>query len=138
MVLSRPLSGRWADRGGSRAVVTIGLLSLCAGTLIVAFSREMMGFLIAGAFIGAGSGFSIPTLQALAVRHVPFERRGAATGTYFAAFDMSFGVGAILWDVVAQLTSYRTMYITTLVPLVLGALIYYRFEKRMIAGKGTI
>jgi MFS family permease len=138
MIMSRPLSGRWADRGGSRAVVTIGLLSLCAGTIVVAFSREMIGFLVAGAFMGAGSGFSIPSLQALAVRNVPFDRRGAATGTYFAAFDMGFGVGAILWGLVAQLTSYRVMYLTTLIPLVIGATIYYKFENRMVAGKAAI
>ena len=56
MVISRPLSGRWADRGGSTAVIVIGLLSLLAGMISIAFSYTMAGFLLAGALVGFGFG----------------------------------------------------------------------------------
>jgi MFS family permease len=135
MIMSRPLSGRWADRGGTGPVVGIGFLALFAGTIVIGFSHQIVGFLVAGALMGMGSGFSIPTLQALAVRHVPADRRGAATGTYFAAFDMGFGVGALVWGFVAELTSYRTMYLATLLPLALAAAIYYKFEGKMVSGR---
>jgi MFS family permease len=131
MVVSRPLGGRWADRGSTRIVITIGLLSLLAGVVLVVLSRTMAIFLVAGALVGVGLGFSIPTLQALAVRWVSPDRRGAATGTYLVAFDMGFGVGAIIWGLVAQGLGYRVMYLTTLIPLALAAVIYFRFEERM-------
>jgi MFS family permease len=131
MVVSRPVSGQWADRGGSAAVILIGFVCLSAGMIAIDLSHSIVGFLLAGALVGSGSGFSMPTLQALAVRRVPVDRRGAATGTYYAAFDMGFGVGAITWGLVAEALGYRTMYLTTLIPLALAGAIYYRFEVRM-------
>lgn len=131
MVVSRPLSGRWADRGNSTVVITIGFLSLLAGIVLIVLSRSMAVLLVAGALFGVGLGFSIPTLQALAVRRVRPERRGAATGTYFVAFDSGFGIGAMVWGLVSQGLGYRAMYLTTLIPLALAAAIYFRFEERM-------
>jgi len=136
MVISRPLSGRWADRGGSTPVVLIGLLSFLAGMVSIAFSYSMTGLLVAGALIGFGLGFTLPSLQALAVRHVPMERRGAATGTYYAAFDLGFGVGAVAWGFVAQLFGYRAMYLMTLIPLLLAGVTYLKFEARMFSRPG--
>jgi MFS family permease len=131
MAISRPLSGRWADRGGSTAVILIGLLSLFAGMIAISLSHGIVGLLLAGALVGFCSGFSMPTLQALAVRDVPADRRGAATGTYFVAFDMGFGVGAVVWGLVVQASGYRGMYLTTLVPLTLAGAIYFWLEGRM-------
>jgi MFS family permease len=125
MVLSRPFSGRWADRGGSNSVIAIGLTALLFGMILVSRSHAMPAFLLAGSLLGIGFGFSIPTLQAFAVRYVPPHRRGAATGTYFAGFDMGFGVGAIVWGFVGELAGYRAMYLTTLIPLAIAAIIYY-------------
>jgi len=137
MVISRPISGQWADRGGSAAVILIGFICLCAGMIAIGLSHSIVGFLLAGALVGSGSGFSMPTLQALAVRYVPADRRGAATGTYYAAFDMGFGAGAIVWGFVAEALGYRTMYLTTLIPLALAGAIYYRFEARIASQRQT-
>jgi MFS family permease len=135
MIISRPISGRWADRGGTGMVILIGLLCLVAGITLIGLSRTIMGFLVAGLFNGFGFGFCAPTLQALAVRHAPGNRRGAATGTYYAAFDMGYGLGAILWGFVAEATGYQTMYFITLIPLALAGATYYRFRARMASPK---
>ena len=68
-----------------------------------------MGFLVAGIFNGFGFGFCAPTLQALAVRRAPTNRWGAATGTFFAAFDMGYGLGAIVWGFVAEAIGYQAI-----------------------------
>jgi MFS family permease len=128
MVLSRPVSGRWADRGGSASVILIGFLSLLAGMIAIGLSRTMAGFILAGTLVGVGYGFSMPTLQAFAVRNAPAGRLGAATGTYYASFDMGIGLGAIVWGFVAAASGYQAMYFTTLIPLALAAAIYYKFR----------
>ncbi len=130
-IISRPVSGRWADQGHAVAVILIGFLSLCVGMIGVGLSRTMAGFLPAGALVGLGFGFSMPTLQALAVRHVAPERRGAATGTYYASFDLGIGMGAMVWGFVAAASGYRIMYFSTLIPLALAAAVYYLFKDRM-------
>jgi MFS family permease len=131
MVVSRPVSGRWADRGGSAQVILIGFLSLFVGMIAISLSHTMAMFLFAGAFVGVGYGFSMPTLQALAVRNAPAGRRGAATGTYYVSFDLGIGMGAVVWGFVAAASGYRTMYFTTLIPLALAAGIYYKFKTKM-------
>jgi MFS family permease len=131
MVVSRPIGGRWADRGGTGTVVLIGLMCLVTGTAAIGLSRTITGFLIAGVFNGFGFGFCGTTLQALAVRRAPPERWGAATGTFYAAFDMGYGLGGIVWGLVAEATGYQAMYFITLIPLVLAVALYYRFRTRM-------
>jgi MFS family permease len=133
MVISRPVGGRWADHGGTGMVIAIGLLSLVAGIGAISFSRTIVGFLVAGIFNGFGFGFCAPTLQALAVRHAPANRWGAATGTYYAAFDMGYGLGAIVWGLVAEAAGYQVMYFATLIPLALAGAMYYRFGARMVS-----
>jgi MFS family permease len=133
MVVSRPVSGRWADRGGSAHVILIGFVSLIAGVIVIGLSRTMAGFILAGTLVGVGYGFSMPTLQAFAVRNAPAGRRGAATGTYYASFDMGIGLGAVVWGFVAAASGYQTMYFTTLIPLTLAVAIYYKFR----IGKGA-
>jgi MFS family permease len=128
MVVSRPISGRWADRGGSAYVILIGFLSLIAGMVAVGLSHTLAGFILAGVLVGVGYGFAMPTLQAFAVRNAPAGRRGAATGTYYVSFDLGMGLGAVVWGFVAAATDYRTMYFTTLIPLALAVSIYYKFS----------
>lgn len=137
MIVSRPLSGRWADRGGSTPVILIGFLVTFVGMTVIALWGTVTGFILAGAFIGFGFGFSIPTLQAIAVRSVAPERRGAATGTYYAAFDLGFGVGGVVWGAIAQFWGYQTMYLTTLIPLAGACVIYYKFAAKKVPRLGV-
>ncbi|NLI11500.1 MFS transporter [Pelotomaculum propionicicum] len=126
MLVSRPVSGRWTDRGGSNMILLIGHLTILIAMISLSLSRTSTGFLLAGAVLGLGFGACIPTLQALSVRHTPEHRRGAATGTFFIAFDLGIGLGTILWGYVAEATGYQVMYLTTLLPLALAGAIYYR------------
>jgi MFS family permease len=135
MVITRPMSGRWADHSGTGMVILIGLLTLFGGITAIGLSRTLGGFLLAGTLVGLGFGFCLPTLQALAVRHVPANRRGAATGTYYAAFDMGVGLGAILWGFVAEAAGYQVMYFITLIPVALAGANYYKFRRRMAVPK---
>lgn len=128
MIISRPVSGRWTDRGGADMVLLIGHLTLTIGMTALSLSHTITGFLLAGAVLGLGFGSCIPTLQALAVRHAPAYRRGAATGTFFVSFDLGIGLGTIFWGYVAEAAGYQTMYLTTLLPLALAGVIYYRFR----------
>lgn len=131
MVVSRPVSGRWADHGGGTRVILIGFLSLFAGMVGVGLSHTVAAFLLAGCLVGVGFGFSMPTLQAFAVRNAPPGRRGAATGTYYVSFDLGIGLSAVVWGFVAAAWGYQVMYFTTLIPLALATAIYFRFRSRM-------
>jgi MFS family permease len=135
MVISRPIGGRLTDRGGTGTVVFIGLLSLIAGTTVIGFSHTIMGFLAAGLFNGLGFGFCGTTLQAIAVRRAPSDRWGAATGTFYAGFDMGYGLGGIVWGFVAVSAGYQTMYFITLIPLLFAGALFCKFRSQMFLQK---
>ena len=60
----------------------------------------------------------------------PVHRRGAATGTFFALFDLGIGLGTVIWGYVAAASNYQTMYYFTLVPVALAGLVYFLFTAR--------
>ncbi len=128
MLLSRPISGRWADSGCMNRVLLIGHLALFIGMVTTGLSHIIPHFLLAGVFIGIGFGFCLPTLQALAVRNAPVHRRGAATATFFASLDLGIGLGTILGGYVAAATSYQIMYFSTLIPIALAGVIYFKYS----------
>ncbi|MGI6412589.1 MAG: MFS transporter [Syntrophomonadaceae bacterium] len=129
-LISRPLSGRWADRGGTSQVILIGQGGVFIATLIIALSHSIEELMIAGAMLGFGIGFCVPTLQALSVRYAPAYRRGAATGTFFIAFDLGIGLGTIVWGYVVAFTSFQIMYFTSLIPVILAGALFNGLKTR--------
>jgi MFS family permease len=128
MLVSRPISGRWTDRGGTDMVLLISHLAIFIGIIAITMSHTITELILAGVSIGLGYGFCWPTLQAEAVRHAPRHKRGAATATFFIFVDLGIGLGTILWGYVAEATSYRMMYFSTLIPIIIAAVIYFRFK----------
>lgn len=132
MLISRPISGRWSDRGGSNMVILIGHVAIFIGVSIISLSQTMGGLITAGAVFGFGFGFCMPTLQAMSVRYAPAHRRGAATGTFFIALDLGIGLGTILWGYVAAASSYQIMYFTTLIPTFLAGALYLKLRSNFV------
>lgn len=122
MVLARAIAGRSFDRQGPAWPMGTGLGLLVAGYAMLALWQTDIGFLVAAFVIGVAMGEVQPSLQTMAINVVPAARRGAATATYLAIFDVGMGVGPALLGAVAEFTgSYATMYlldaVMTLIPL---------------------
>jgi MFS family permease len=100
---------------------------------ITSLAAQLTHLLLAGSFIGFGYGFCLPALQTLAIIKSPPQRRGAATGTFFVAFDVGIGLGTVLWGYVAALTGYHLMFLSTLIPLAVSAITYYYYVYKKIA-----
>jgi len=133
MLLTRPLSGRWADRGSGTGVLFIGHLALLIGMITTALAQGFCAFLLSGAIIGIGFGFNLPTLQALAVRDALIHRRGSATATFYIASDLGIGLGTIMAGYIATASSYQFMYFTTLLPIIASITVYYKYGESAIA-----
>jgi len=133
LAITRPLSGIMVDRKGYNAVVIPGLLFVVAAMLLFSQAEYLWMFLLAGVFYGIGFGLVQPSMQALAVRDVPPNRRGAANGTFFSAFDLGIGAGAVLWGIVARAFGYSAMYLTAAVPALVALAIYLYFGEKACA-----
>ena len=110
MMVSRPTAGKIADKKGKIYVLIPGASSIAVGLLILSYSTTVTTLVIAAVFYGIGYGSIQPTLQAWTIFRVAPNRRGAATATYFSAFDLGLGVGALWVGFLAQWLSYATIF----------------------------
>lgn len=125
LVLTRAFSGRVFDRYGPRSVVSAGLGLSGVAYFLLAMWRVEAGFLSSAFLLGLGMGVLTPSLQTMAVNLVPAERRGAANGTLFSAFDLGIGFGSSALGALAQSSgSYGTMYLAAAGAVLLAALLF--------------
>jgi MFS family permease len=124
MMVSRPTSGKIADKMGHIFVLIPGALSLGIGLLILSYSTNVIVLMISAIFYGIGYGSIQPTLQAWMINRVSPARRGAATATYFSAFDLGIGAGALWVGFIAQWLNYSAIFKISILFMVLFGIIY--------------
>ncbi|GIF68703.1 MFS transporter [Asanoa ishikariensis] len=109
-----PFAGRLSDRAAGKWVLVAGLSLWCAGNATVVALAEVgtgqWGLLPGLLIAGAGLGMVFAPLQTIAMRHVPPQQAGAASGLINTARQLgavigSAAVGALLQ---AQLTDKLT------------------------------
>lgn len=130
LTVIRPLAGMLADRKGFDIVVIPGLIMILAAMLVLSQAGVLWMFLLAGVLYGLGFGSVQPSMQALAVKDVPPQRRGAANGTLFSAFDLGIGIGAVIWGTVSQAIGYANMYMLAGVPALIAIAVYVVFKEK--------
>ncbi len=100
--ISRFLSGKWTDKGGTGKLIIGGLLLVAASYTNLSFIGRLSEYnaqLAVSAYLGIAfvQGLSFGTLHpafnTLLVRMTTPERRGTATSTYQTAWDLGIGIG---------------------------------------------
>ncbi|MFA7468847.1 MAG: MFS transporter, partial [Desulfotomaculaceae bacterium] len=99
LTLIRPVAGILVDRRGFNVVVIPGIICIGVSMLVLSQAQTLPMFLLAGVIYGVGFGLVPPGMQAMAVKNVPPNRRGAANATFFSSFDLGIGIGATMWGV---------------------------------------
>lgn len=124
LIIVRPVFGKVADRRGYNIVMIPGLLAVFVTMLLIANSQALGLLIVAAVIYGIGFGAVQPTLQAMTVKNVPFNRRGAANGTFYSAFDLGIGLGSGIWGTIAQTFGYSQMYLLASVPALIAFILY--------------
>ena len=109
--VTRPLSGRLADRYGYEPSAAAGMLLAAAGLLTLAFAQSIGGLLAAALLYGIGFGTAQPSLQALVIYRVSPARRGAATAAFFTSYDMGMTTGSIVGGFMAAVVALSGVYL---------------------------
>jgi len=102
LIFVRALAGKLSDIKGRKFVIVPGMIIITLGLFFVATANSLTTFLIAALLYGLGFGLFHPTMMALLVDRVSPQGRGAAMGTFTAAFDLGIGVGSIIMGIVLQ------------------------------------
>ncbi|MBN2041378.1 MAG: MFS transporter [Spirochaetes bacterium] len=143
LLVSRPLSGRIADRYGVDKAIVPGLLIFGVSFLLISMAKGIYMFLIAGVISAFGYGICIPLLMAMSMQLVPRSKRGAASNTIYTGLDVGYISGPILAGFVItgiksytgnEITGYEIMYMTMLLPI-FTALVIYLFNMKKLKKK---
>lgn len=124
VMLVRPVGGKVFDRKGHPWVLVPGAVFCLSGILLLSVATGNGSLVAAAVCYGAGFGAVQPALMAWTIQRVPVYRRGAANGTFFSAFDLGIGIGAMLLGAVAEVVGYAAMYRISSVALLLFMVIY--------------
>ena len=110
VILTRPFSGRLADRLGHVRVFVPCLLLIVAAYALLALGGSRGWLLASAAALGLGLGSAYPIFAAWILDHVATERRGAAFGSLLAAFDTGLGTGSISLGWIIEHHGYRVAF----------------------------
>ena len=131
--LVSPLGGTLADTRGERAIMSVGLMLFCVGTLACAFTTGFPCFLVGNVVIGLGYSLYQPSATAYLSARTPYSRRGWALGILETSW-----AGAALLGVAPLMQVVQTTHSTMPIYLILftagiGSLMLIRYALPKLA-----
>jgi len=129
-VATRILLGRAVDRYGEARLVYTGNAAIVIGILLLVFAHNVPCYLLSALLLGYSFGAIQPSLQTMAMHAVAPERRGAASSTFFVAFDFGIASGGFLAGILVKQLGYDAMFLCMIVPCLLSSGYYYAFGRR--------
>jgi MFS family permease len=131
ILLTRPLSGRAADRVGYKKILFPSLALIALGLMLLAASATRAGLIAAAIVFGSGFGSAYPAFAAHVMTHVDSARRGAAFGGILAAFDTGIGTGSIATGWIIHRFGYSRAYVAAAVLAALAMPFFVLAERRL-------
>jgi len=120
---ARLLVGRLIDRVGEKPMVIVGN-SCFILALILLIVHNTTAYYISGLSFGLGFGVMNPAMQAMAMRIIPLEKRGAATSTFQCSHDISSGIGGLIAGGIVTGWGYRPMFGVLIIAVVISFFVY--------------
>ena len=131
LLVTRPVVGKLSDKFGTVRVIIPAMFFFALSFIIISYSRTLPMFLFA-AFVSAfGYGACQPAVQALCMRCVPRERRGAGSCTNYIGTDCGMLAGPIVAGAVASSAGYPAMWRFMLIPIVLATVFAFCARRSM-------
>lgn len=131
VVATRPLVGNLMDRFGFSKIGAIAAVFAALTMLFIGFSHALWMFLGAAVVASLGFGAIQPALQTLCIKTVSNERRGAASATYFIAFDLATLIGPTVAGTVADDLGYGAIWPAMTLPVLVGLALVIVFKKQI-------
>lgn len=126
-VATRILLGRVVDKYGEAQLVYTENAAIITGILLLVFAHNIPCYLLSVALLGYSFGVMQSALQTMAM---PAERRGAASSTFFVAFDFGIALGGFFAGLLVKYREYDDMFLGMLLVLLLSIVLHYLFGRR--------
>ncbi|MGH1287124.1 MFS transporter [Bacillus toyonensis] len=135
LTIVRPISGKLLDKYGEVFIILPALCITILAIVVLTIANGLTGIIIAATLYGVGFGSAQPALQAAMLTIVDPSKRGVANASFFTAFDLGIGLGAILLGFVSQMFGYRILFTASSVSAVLALLVFGMFVRRKLSKK---
>jgi MFS family permease len=111
LILSRVLGGRILDLYSKEKVI-LYFFSICVlSVTVLALSRTLPMFILAGVIWGVGAGLFNPAIMAYTLDRAGSSSRGPAMGTYTAFSDLGVSLGPATMGIIIPFTGYQAMFL---------------------------
>ncbi len=134
---SRVFAGRWYDLRGPMGPGLLTLALLVAGWVGFAGASSPGVALACSGVLGLGFGIAGTVFLAMSIDLVEPNRRGAASATFFSAYDVGIGGGAMLFGALVSLPQVHLVFwcaagLTVLAGVVLVALAIPHYRRNRL------
>ena len=133
MILFRPFAGKYTDKHGAKAIVSVSLLAEMICMAILACANSAAAILAAAFFRVFGQGTGQAAIQGQVLKDAPEGTRSRASATFYIGVDMGQGVGAIIGGLLADNFGYTIAYLSAIPMLLFGTgifMVWLRLRKR--------
>lgn len=127
VLLARTFSGKVYDSRGHLFIFPPGAVFIFIAMVLLVWLPNMTTMLIAAGVYGIGFGSVQPALQAWAVSKAAANRKGMANATFFSAFDIGIGIGAMTFGQLAYHFGYQSIYVASAISILFSIFIYFYF-----------
>ncbi len=132
-----PLLGVWADRYGSKRLISYALVLFLAGSILSAFSSTALSFALGRILIGLGYFSLSGTTMSYISEFVDYRRRGMAAGILRTAFGLAIFASPLYTSyLTGKFQSLRSIYLPLSV-LALIALLMLRKLPETVKSEGS-
>jgi MFS family permease len=137
-MISRPVSGRFADQSGGRHVAMAGaILGLIGGIGHVA-ATTLPVLVLARLFLGAGEGALFTGSVGWILAHTVQSRRGKVAGHFGLSMWMGLASGPMLGTVLLATGTYRNVWIAaSIIPMLAWVLVASTRPEGRVSSGGT-
>ena len=125
-LLIRVVAATVPDRIGHARAVSIALTLMATGLAMLFLWPHPLGLFISTVIIGIGISFNYPGLMAMTVEAVPERERVRAISTFTMFFEIGTATGAVLFGILADLTSKRTAFLGGAAYCVVGLIVLWK------------
>ena len=131
---SRVFAGRWYDRRGPTGPTVLTIVLLVAGWIGFASATGPVGAQVSSGVLGLGFGTAGTVFLSMAIDLVEPQRRGAASATFFSAYDVGIGGGAMAFGLLVDLPQVHLTWwwaagLTLAAGVLLGAVALPRYRR---------
>ncbi len=121
---------RLGDITGKMGVFFFGMIVFAIGSSLVLFAQDGAMLLIGRGAQGAGAAALFGTSLSLLTAATPEEQRASVTGAWGAIVGLAIGVGPIVGGAFAHYVSWRAVFATDLILLVIAFVIGLKVSKQ--------